>query len=125
MAKELKSRILLLKRVLVGGSTGKAIVVKNLEIEKYIEKIISAWNVPGLYNIQLRLTKDVPRLFEINPRVSSTIVFRDMLGFEDFKWWVLEKLGMELPDYEAVCEGTKIYRGSAEYIINATKVSAE
>ena len=53
----MKRRILLLKRVLVGGSTGKAIV-KNLEIEKYIEQIISAWNVPGLYNIQLRLTKD-------------------------------------------------------------------
>ena len=42
-----------------------------------------------------------------------------MLGFEDLKWWVLEKLGMELPDYEEVCEGTKIYRGSSEYIINA------
>ena len=43
-----------------------------------------------------------------------------MLGFEDFKWWVLEKLGKELPDYEAVSEGTRIYRGSAEYIKNAT-----
>ena len=120
VSKELKSRILLLKRVLVGGSTGKAIVVKNPEIERYIEQIITAWNVPGLYNIQLRFTKGGPRLFEINPRVSSTIVFRDMLGFEDFKWWVLEKLGKELPDYEAVSEGTRIYRGSAEYIKNAT-----
>ena len=125
VSEQMKKRILLLKRVLVGGSTGKAIVVKNLEIEKYIEQIISAWNVPGLYNIQLRLTEDGPRLFEINPRVSSTIVFRDMLGFEDLKWWVLEKLGMKLPDYEEVCEGIKIFRGSAEYIINATKVLAE
>ena len=115
----MKRRILLLKRVLVGGSTGKAIVVKNLEIEKYIEQIISAWNVPGLYNIQLRLTKDGPRLFEINPRVSSTIVFRDMLGFEDLKWWVLETLGMELPNYEEVCAGTRMYRGNTEYIIRS------
>ncbi len=122
VSKELKSRILLLKRVLVGGSTGKAIVVKNLEIEKYIEQIISAWNVPGLYNIQLRLTKDGPRLFEINPRVSSTVVFRDMLGFKDFKWWVLETLDMELSHYKEVRVGTKIYRGSAEYIINASEV---
>lgn len=115
----LKSRTLLLKRVLVGGSTGRAIVVKNVEIEEYIKQIIAAWNVPGLYNIQLRLTEDGPRLFEINPRVSSTVVFRDMLGFEDFRWWVLETLGMKLPHYEEVCEGTKIYRGSSEYIISA------
>ena len=48
-----------------------------------------------------------------------------MLGFEDLKWWVLEKLGMKLPDYEEVCEGTKIFRGSAEYIINANKLLSE
>lgn len=125
VSKALKSRILLLKRVLVGGSTGRAIVVKNIEIEEYVKQIIAAWNVAGLYNIQLRLTEDGPKLFEINPRVSSTVVFRDMLGFEDFKWWVLETLGMELPHYEEVCEGTKIYRGSAEYIISAREVFEE
>ncbi len=125
VSKALKSRILLLKRVLVGGSTGRAIVVKNVEIEEYVKQIIAAWNVAGLYNIQLRLTEDGPKLFEINPRVSSTVVFRDMLGFEDFKWWVLETLGMELPHYEEVRVGTKIYRGSAEYIINAREVLEE
>ncbi len=119
MSKTLKSRILLLKRVLVGGYTGMAIVVKNSEIEKYVKQIIEAWNVAGLYNIQLRLTDDGPKLFEINPRISSTVVFRDKLGFEDFKWWVLETLGMNLPHYEEVCSGTKIYRGNTEYIINA------
>lgn len=125
VSKALKSRILLLKRVLVGGITGRAIVVNNIEIEKYVKKIIAAWNVAGLYNIQLRLTKDGPKLFEINPRISSTVVFRDKLGFKDFKWWVLETLGMELPHYEEVCAGTKIFRGNTEYIISASDISEE
>ena len=119
VSKALKSRILLLKRVLVGGYTGRAIVVKNIEIEEYVKQIIAAWNVAGLYNIQLRLTDDGPKIFELNPRVSSTVVFRDKLGFKDFKWWILETLGMELPHYEEVCAGTKMYRGNTEYIINA------
>ena len=109
----------MLKRVLVGGYTGRAIVVKNIEIEEYVKQIIAAWNVAGLYNIQLRLTDDGPKIFELNPRVSSTVVFRDKLGFKDFKWWILETLGMELPHYEEVCAGTKMYRGNTEYIINA------
>jgi carbamoyl-phosphate synthase large subunit len=114
--KALEPRVLLLKRVLVGGYTGRATVVENLEIKKYVKKIIAAWNVSGLYNIQLRLTAEGPKLFEINPRISSTVVFRDKLGFEDFKWWVLEALEMDLPHYEEVCAGTKIYRGNTEYI---------
>lgn len=125
VSKALKSRILLLKRVLVGGYTDRAIVVNNIEIEEYVKEIIAAWNVTGLYNIQLRLTDDGPKLFEINPRVSSTVVFRNKLGFEDFKWWVLETLGMELPHYEKVRAGTKMYRGNTEYIISACEVSEE
>jgi len=125
VSKALKSRILLLKRILVDGYTGRAVVVNNIEIEEYIKKIIAAWNVAGLYNIQLRLTNDGPKLFEINPRISSTVVFRDKLGFEDFKWWVLETLEMELPNYKEVCTGTKIFRGNTEYIISPCEVSEE
>jgi len=125
VSKALKSRILLLKRVLVGGYTGRAVVVKNKEIEDYVRNIIAAWNVAGLYNIQLRLTNDGPKLFEINPRASSTVVFRDKLGFEDFKWWILETLGMGLPHYEEVHAGIKMFRGNTEYIISACDVSEE
>jgi carbamoyl-phosphate synthase large subunit len=115
--KTLDARILLLKRVLVGGYTGRAVVVDNFDIIEYVKKIIETMNVCGLYNIQLRLTGSGPKIFEINPRLSSTVVFRDKLGFEDFKWWTLETLGMDIPDYKDVAIGTKIYRGSAEYIV--------
>ena len=66
-----------------------------------------------------------PKLFEINPRASSTVVFRDKLGFEDFKWRILETLGMELTHYEEVYAGIKMFRGNTEYIISACDVSEE
>lgn len=112
-------RSLILKRVLVGGTTGKASVEYNEEILRYINDITSAFNCPGLFNIQLRLTCIGPLLFEINPRISSTVVFRDKLGFSDLKWWILETLDLPLPRYIPVKKGTRIYRGYNEYIIRA------
>ena len=38
--------------------------------------------------IQLPMTKQGLMLFKINPRLSSTLVFRDMLGFADLQWWI-------------------------------------
>jgi carbamoyl-phosphate synthase large subunit len=122
VSKKSGSRVLPLKRVLRGGYTFKATVVENSQISHYLDKIIAAWNVVGLYNIQLRLTKDGPKVFEINPRISGTVVFRDKLGFQDFKWWILELLGMELPNYKKVPAGIKVYKGYAEYIIGGEKI---
>ena len=55
---------------------GRAIVVKNIEIEKHVKQIIAAWNVTSLYKKKLRLTDDDPKIFDINPRVSNTIFLR-------------------------------------------------
>lgn len=116
ISKNLNIRTLLIKRLLIGGSTGKGVVVKNKKIKDYVEKIVKAFNKPGCYNIQLNLTIDGPRIFEINPRLSSTVVFRDKLGFNDLRWWVSELLNIECSTYKDVEEGTKIYRGNIEYI---------
>lgn len=117
VSKNINLKILIMKRSLLNGYTEKAIVVKNKKIKDYICSIVKAFNKPGCYNIQLTLTKEGPRIFEINPRFSSTVVFRDKLGFNDLKWWISEHLDIEFPPYEDVIEGTKIYRGNAEYII--------
>ena len=112
-------RTLIFKRVLIGGITGKASVEHNDAILEYVGNIANAFNYFGAFNIQLRLTAAGPLLFEINPRVSSTVVFRDKLGFNDFRWWILETLDLPLPDYIPVKQGTKIYRGHYEYIIKS------
>ncbi|MAJ90990.1 MAG: hypothetical protein CMF40_02250 [Legionellales bacterium] len=113
----LETRILQLKRTLVGGYTGKAEVFDNSDISKYIQDIVNIFKIHGCFNIQLRLTKQGPLLFEINPRLSSTLVFRDKLGFMDLRWWICDKLGLEAPSYKRPKIKTKIYRGNIEYIV--------
>jgi carbamoyl-phosphate synthase large subunit len=117
VAKDLTMRILAIKRSLIGGYTGKGLVVNNILINDYIKNIAKIFNLAGLYNIQLILTNEGPKLFEINPRLSSTLVFRDKLGFQDLRWWMSECLHLKLPKFKPVLQGTKIYRGDIEYII--------
>ena len=124
ISKDLNVKTLLIKRSLVGGYTGKGVVVKNKKISDYVESIAKVFNKPGCYNVQLTLTRDGPRVFEINPRLSSTVVFRDKLGFNDLRWWVSELLNIEYSVYEDVVEGTKIYRGNKEYIFAPVNTKA-
>jgi len=107
---------LIIRRKLVGGLTGSGIVVDNSEIEKYVRQIAESVQLDGAINIQLRLTESGPLLFEINPRLSSTVVFRDKMGFMDVRWWLSDKLGLENQPYNAPTAGTRFYRGSQEYI---------
>ena len=110
-------RLLQIKRILMGGNTVKGEISDNKEIKNYIEKIVHIFNTEGCFNVQLRLTKAGPLIFEINPRLSSTLVFRDKLGFEDLKWWITDKLGLDPLIYKKPKTGIRIYRGNSEYMI--------
>ena len=109
-------RILLMKRKLLFGETSSGVIVDNPEIESYVRSIAAAMQLDGAINIQLRLTESGPLLFEINPRLSSTLVFRDKMGFTDLRWWVAEKLDLDIQPYHAPKTGTRFYRGVQEYI---------
>ena len=113
------TRILILKRTLQGGLTGSGEVKASKEIEEYVYRIAQVMDLNGPMNVQLRLTKRGPVVFEINPRLSSTVMFRDKLGFCDLKWWILESCGQRLPSYINPEVGTKFYRGAQEYIVPA------
>jgi carbamoyl-phosphate synthase large subunit len=110
------TRILVLRRTLQGGLTVRGEVVDNREIVDYVEAIADALDLNGAMNVQLRLTRDGPLLFEINPRLSSTVMFRHKMGFSDLKWWLTDLAGMSASDYIPVTPGTRFFRGSAEYI---------
>jgi len=111
------TQVLLLKRKLTGGLTGSGVVVENAGIEQYVRRIVECMRLDGAMNIQLRLTDAGPLLFEINPRISSTVVFRDKLGFTDVRWWLDDRLGIKKTSYSAPKAGTRFYRGSHEYIL--------
>lgn len=110
------TRVLIVKRELQGGFTSKGEVIDNSQIKKYVESIANALELDGVMNVQLRLTKEGPRLFEINPRLSSTLVFRDKMGFCDLEWLLSQCLGMPIANYTPPTTGTRFYRGVQEYI---------
>lgn len=114
-----QTRVLLMRRTLIRGSTGIGEVVENEAINGYITAIANSLDFRGSLNVQLRLTSQGPLVFEINPRLSSTLVFRDKMGFFDLRWWIQEALGKTatpaVPSTQGPRVGTLFYRGTAEY----------
>jgi carbamoyl-phosphate synthase large subunit len=106
-----------IKRQLKDGDTCSGEVVESEKIDSYIVKISKLLKLKGSINIQLRVTNRGPVLFEINPRFSGTVGFRDKLGFKDLLWSMQLKLEGEVEKYTKPKKGTKIFRGVEEYII--------
>ena len=74
---------IIMKRVLAAGLTYKADVIEDENIEKVCKQASLALGIMGPSNIQLRKTKEGPKIFEINPRFSSTTVMRAYYGFNE------------------------------------------
>lgn len=110
-------RMLAMRRSLQGGLTGKGEVVADPAIVDYVTAIAEALDLAGAMNVQLRKTPQGPRLFEINPRLSSTVMLRHRLGFRDLEWWLTELAGQPVADYSIVPSGARFYRASNEYIV--------
>ena len=85
--------VLQLLRKLTGGLTGWAKVINNKEVFEMCEAIAKGVDLRGSINIQLRVTSSGPRVFEINPRFSSTAMMRHRLGFCDVVWMLDEAEG--------------------------------
>jgi carbamoyl-phosphate synthase large subunit len=99
------------RRKLIGDSTGYGETINDDLIESLLKTIAEKINLRGSINVQLRNTRRGPVVFEINPRFSSTVLFRHMLGYQDLIWSINDKFGElilnEIPNFS----GRKIYRG--------------
>ena len=109
-------RSIIVKRTLMGGFTGYGEVCLDKEITRLLSSIAVKLNLIGSINIQLRNSDKGPCVFEINPRFSSTVRFRDMLGFNDLIWSLQDNLHLSIDPYTSLNEGKKIYKGFSEYI---------
>jgi carbamoyl-phosphate synthase large subunit len=105
-----------LKRELYGDRTGKAEVVDNIDVKKLLLGLAESLDFVGCLNVQLKLTDIGPKIFEINPRISSTVMMRNKIGFKDCLWWVKSKLKLPLDKPEEIKIGTKIFRMANEYV---------
>lgn len=80
--------VVILDRKLKGGFTCYGKRIKNKEIKKSLIDLAKTLNLQGCINIQLKYKKNRYAIFEINPRISSTVLMRDMLNFKDCVWWI-------------------------------------
>ena len=55
-------------------------------------------------------------VFEINPRFSSTVLFRHLLGFKDVIWAIEAQMNNSIESYSPPSVNTKFYKGFSEYI---------
>jgi carbamoyl-phosphate synthase large subunit len=112
-SKEIRTQIF--KRELTGGYSGYGQVIKNKNITTLLENISKKINLRGSINVQLRIKDTIPYVFEINPRFSSTILFRHLFGFEDLIWSIEDLMDHNLSEYIPNENITKFYKGFQEY----------
>lgn len=105
-----ETRTVILRRKLRGGLTGEAVVDPVPAIDTLLHRIADLVELRGSINVQLRLLEGVPMVFEINPRFSSTVGFRDEIGFSDLLWAIGEAEGQGLPPYAPAAAGLRYTR---------------
>ena len=111
---EIRSQIF--KRELRGGYSGYGEVIENEDITNLLQELAVKLDLIGSINIQLRITDSLPKVFEINPRFSSTVLYRHLFGFEGLIWSIEDRLGYNLSDNRINVLGRKFYKGYKEYI---------
>ncbi|MDE6747887.1 MAG: ATP-grasp domain-containing protein [Lachnospiraceae bacterium] len=90
-----------------GGMSRYVELIHDIEIKKIAEKIAVTFDLHGSINVQMRKHGGDYYVFEINPRISSTIGFRLQLGFNDVSWWIDMFEGIETVPY--ICPEEKIF----------------
>lgn len=101
--------VLQMRRKLSGGLTGWFETVDEPEVATLCRSIAEGLDLQGSINVQLRLTPDGPRVFEINPRFSSTVLMRHLLGFSDLIW-SLDELDGKPVEFPRIPAGEKVAR---------------
>lgn len=103
------------RRKLGYGGLSKEIVLEDIPyLAELSRKIARAVNLVGAINIQSRKHGEKYLPFEINPRLSSTLLFRKKFGFDDVVWWV-KILSGESYSYQPRYRSGKALRCCAEY----------
>ena len=90
--KDLKKIIIFNRKLHKLGHTMFADQFEDKAIETGLLAIADKINLNGVINIQFKIQNNQIKIFDINPRISSTVKMRDLLGFKDCLWWIKEKL---------------------------------
>ncbi|MHB8566835.1 MAG: ATP-grasp domain-containing protein [Nitrososphaerales archaeon] len=72
-----------MRRKLKGGQTYKAFIDDFQDVRKFAEETAMKLGARGPVNLQARLARGKPRVFEINPRFSATVPIRAAAGVNE------------------------------------------
>ncbi|MEW5728906.1 MAG: ATP-grasp domain-containing protein [Pseudomonadota bacterium] len=112
-----ETRTLVLQRTLMAGRTVRATARRIPVVEDMLGRLAAAARPDGPLNVQLRLDGEgCPWIFEINPRFSSTVKMRHMLGFSDLAWMIGTRFGRPLPEFQPPA-GRQVVRLSREFLL--------
>jgi carbamoyl-phosphate synthase large subunit len=124
-SKQGELRVVQLRRRLAGGSTSWSEVIENSEALEQISLIAQSLDLHGPINVQYIVTEEGPRIFEINPRLSSTIAIRDEMGFTDLLWWLQEMNSGEIQSWEPPQVGTVGVKLNSPLVCKPEQLSTE
>lgn len=71
-----------------GGVSIEAVLEDVPFLDNMAHKISKEMDLVGSINIQSRRSGNIYVPYEINPRLSSTLLFRKRFGFDDAVWWL-------------------------------------
>ena len=77
-----------------GGLSAEVVLEDHPALDSLARDIASKTNLVGSINLQSRRINDIFIPYEINPRLSSTLLFRNKFGFDDAVWWILVLNGL-------------------------------
>ena len=80
--------VIILNRKLDKGYTYFAEVIENSHLKKTLLNLAKKINLNGSINVQIKINQNRYAIFEINPRLSSTVMMRNKMGFKDLVWWI-------------------------------------
>jgi carbamoyl-phosphate synthase large subunit len=111
-------KILILNRKLhKTGYTYFAKVVKNKKLENILINFARKINLHGSINIQLKIIKNQFKVFDINPRLSSTVMMRNIIGFKDCVWWIKDFLQINFSKKVKIKKNISVFKDFREKII--------
>jgi carbamoyl-phosphate synthase large subunit len=115
------SSITFKRRLGFGGLSAEAILAHHQDIDRVAKKVALAVNLKGSINIQGRLVGRIFIPFEINPRLSSTLLIRKRFGFNDTVWW-LNMLSGKPYRYQETYRSGKVVRYVSESYFGMVKL---
>ena len=104
-----------------GGLSSEVDLVEPLFMQDLAEKIAKAVFLKGSINIQTRKVGDRYVPFEVNPRISSTVLIRKKFGFDDVVWWMAILRG-EGYSYKKAFKSGRAFRCLSEIFLDMEPV---